>query len=94
MKLWRIPFDKTKMATTPAKVAIDKDRCKGCGYCAEFCPTMALAMSQEMNARGYIFPIIVDESKCLGCDLCEAICPDFAIHVVVRGGGPGGVANE
>ena len=82
MKLWRKPFDQDKTAITSIKVVIDRDRCKGCGYCVEFCPRGALEMSQEMNAKGYLLPELADESKCLGCGLCEVICPDFGIHVV------------
>ena len=82
MKLWRKPFDQEEKAVRPARVIINKERCKGCAYCAEFCPTNALTMSQEMNAKGYLLPEVSDESKWLGCGLCEAICPDFAILVI------------
>jgi 2-oxoglutarate ferredoxin oxidoreductase subunit delta len=81
MKLWRKPFDQAEKAAKPSKVVIDKNRCKGCSYCVEFCPREALLMSQEMNAKGYLFPEVV-EGKCLGCGLCEIICPDFGIHVI------------
>jgi len=81
MKLWREPFDQAQKATKPAKVIIDKDRCKGCGYCAEFCPKGVLVMSQEMNSKGYSIPITLDQNRCLGCGLCEAICPDFGIFI-------------
>jgi 2-oxoglutarate ferredoxin oxidoreductase subunit delta len=85
MKLWRKPFDQEEKAARPSRVSINKDRCKGCEYCVEFCPTGALAMSQEMNAKGYLLPELVDKDKCLGCGLCEAICPDFGIEVVLEG---------
>jgi 2-oxoglutarate ferredoxin oxidoreductase subunit delta len=62
------------------RVAIDVQRCKGCGFCVEFCPTKALALSESYNAKGYHPPLLVDESKCSGCDLCGMYCPDFAIH--------------
>ncbi len=82
MKLWRTPFDQAEKAIRPAKVLIDKERCKGCGYCVEFCPRGALEMSEELNSKGYTLATVVDESKCLGCDLCDVLCPEFAIHVV------------
>ncbi len=82
MRLWRKPFDQDEKATRPSRVVINKDRCKGCGYCAEFCPTGALAMSQEMNAKGYLLPAVTDDGKCVGCGLCGAICPDFAVIVI------------
>ncbi len=85
MKLWRKPFDQEEKATRPSRVIINKNMCKGCGYCVEFCPTGALAMSQETNNKGYLLPEVVDNSKCLGCGLCEAICPDFGIKVLSEG---------
>jgi len=81
MKLWRTPFDQVEKATKPAKVLIDKDRCKGCGYCVEFCPRAVLEMSEELNPKGYTLAIVADESKCLGCGLCEMLCPEFAIYL-------------
>ena len=83
MKLWRRPFDQNEEVTTRVRVVINKDRYKGCGYCVEFCPRQALEMSEEMNAKGYLLPMIVEESKCLGCGLCEVICPDFGLHVML-----------
>lgn len=81
MRLWRTPFDQAEKVTKPGRVRILKERCKGCGYCVEFCPTGALKMSQELSPKGYYLATVDDESKCLGCGLCEALCPDFAIHV-------------
>ena len=60
-------------------VAICPERCKGCGYCVEFCPLGVLAMSARFNAKGYHFPEIVNGADCSGCDLCGMYCPDFAI---------------
>ena len=84
MKLWRKPFDQDEKAPRLSKVIIDRERCKGCGYCVEFCPRGALEMSQEMNSKGYLLPRLVDESKCLGCGLCDVICPDFGIYVITE----------
>ena len=80
-KLWRTPFDHAEKATKPAKVIIDQERCKGCGYCVEFCPQNALAMSDELNQKGYTPPRVVDKHKCVGCGLCEIICPEFGIKL-------------
>ena len=78
-KLWRKPFDAEIKATKTGKISIDRDRCKGCGYCVEFCTRDAIVMSQEINAKGYTLAAVSDESKCLGCGLCEVICPEFGI---------------
>jgi 2-oxoglutarate ferredoxin oxidoreductase subunit delta len=61
------------------RVMIDSERCKGCGYCVEFCPLGVLAMSTRFNAKGYHFPEAIAPEKCSGCDLCGMFCPDFAI---------------
>jgi len=81
MKLWRKPFDYSEKATSPGHIIIDNDRCKGCGFCVEYCPRDVLKMSPELNPKGYNLCIIDDESKCLACGFCEVICPEFAIIV-------------
>jgi 2-oxoglutarate ferredoxin oxidoreductase subunit delta len=62
------------------QVAIVVERCKGCGFCVEFCPTKVLVLSPAYNAKGYHPPEVVAAEKCSGCDLCGMYCPDFAIH--------------
>lgn len=61
------------------QVIITPERCKGCGFCVDFCPTKVLAMSDGFNAKGYHYPIAVNPENCSGCDLCGMYCPDFAI---------------
>ena len=63
-------------------VHIDEELCKGCGFCVEFCPAQALALSPEFNSKGYHPPIVVDEEACVGSNLCNAMCPDFAIYAI------------
>jgi 2-oxoglutarate ferredoxin oxidoreductase subunit delta len=73
-------------------VHIDWELCKGCGYCVEFCPKRALALSPDFNSKGYHPPIVVDADACAGGGLCGALCPDFAIFaqlVKVEDGGEG-----
>jgi 2-oxoglutarate ferredoxin oxidoreductase subunit delta len=81
-KLWRKPFDIEIKTPQPGKVIIDKDKCKGCGFCTEFCPREALVMTQEINSKGYTLAAVTDETKCLSCGLCEVICPEFGIKVL------------
>ena len=66
-----------------AVVKIIEDRCKGCWYCVNYCPTKVLVVSEKMNTRGYHPPEFRDDGEhvCIACHLCELYCPDFAIVV-------------
>ena len=64
------------------QVFIDWNRCKGCGFCIEFCPPKILVFSGEFNSHGYHPPYLTKEDACTGCDLCGLYCPDFAIFGV------------
>src|ERR1051325_164657 len=56
-------------ASTMAKgfVAVTVERCKGCGFCVEFCPTHVLSLSSAFNSKGYHPPHVVAPEKCSGC---------------------------
>jgi len=84
------------VADTPAKpptrkargrVFINWNRCKGCGFCIEFCPPKVLTLASSYNEHGYHPPELVNEAGCTGCDLCGLYCPDFAIYAVREGSG-------
>jgi 2-oxoglutarate ferredoxin oxidoreductase subunit delta len=73
------------MVTTVQKkvqgnVVITAERCKGCAFCVEFCPTSALKLSDQYNAKGYHPPVLVSQDLCTGCNICGLLCPDFAIY--------------
>jgi len=63
-------------------VYIIKNRCKGCGFCIEYCPKQILEASQDFNDKGYHYPVVVDEEGCENCKVCEDICPDLAIFSI------------
>jgi len=67
---------------TKGKIVIVEERCKGCGFCVEYCPRGVLRMSSSFNVKGYHPPEVVDESLCVNCHFCEVICPEFAIFSV------------
>ena len=70
-------------ATVPrGDVIILVDRCKGCGFCVEYCPKDVLVLSRSFNRKGYHPPEVVKQGECVNCNLCEMICPDFAIFSV------------
>ena len=79
MKYWRRPLDLDKVTVPQGRVWIIEDRCKGCGFCVEYCPKEVLVMSKRFNRKGYHPPEVVKEEECVNCNLCEMICPDFAI---------------
>jgi 2-oxoglutarate ferredoxin oxidoreductase subunit delta len=82
MKYWRKPLDIDDVKVPHGEVRIIADRCKGCGFCVEYCPKDVLALSEEFNRKGYHPPKVVKVGECVNCSLCEMICPDFAIYSV------------
>ena len=79
MDYWRVPLDKDEIEVTRGTVYILEERCKGCGYCIEYCPKQMLAFSSEFNKKGYHPPYIINTDECVNCHYCEIICPEFAI---------------
>ncbi len=88
MTFWRQPLDLERIQVPHGIVHIIEERCKGCGFCVEFCPQNALVMSAHTNSKGYHPPVIVDDSRCVNCGLCALLCPDFAIFVTDGGQHP------
>jgi len=64
-----------------AMLTIAQEICKGCGLCADVCPKKILALSKEINSRGYHPISITDQEKCIGCAFCARMCPDAVIKV-------------
>lgn len=65
-------------------VHVDRETCKGCGFCVEYCPNDVLLLSYDFNAKGYHPPDVVKKDACNYCQLCEVICPEFAIFVTLK----------
>jgi 2-oxoglutarate ferredoxin oxidoreductase subunit delta len=81
MKFWRQPLDQDQIRIPHGILHIIEERCKGCGFCVEFCPRAVFVMSQQTNSKGYHPPEVVDGEACSDCGLCTLLCPDFAIYV-------------
>ena len=84
VRTWRKPLDADKVKPPRAEVHLIKDRCKGCGFCIEFCPKGVLEPSEELNERGVHPPKVKDQDKCALCGFCTAVCPDFAIFTTEK----------
>lgn len=76
---------KRKISKFICDIHVEPERCKGCGFCIEFCPTDVLVFDDGFNKKGYHAPVVKDIDYCTGCDLCGMYCPDFAIYAVKLG---------
>ncbi|SYZ73942.1 conserved hypothetical protein [Candidatus Zixiibacteriota bacterium] len=66
-------------------VIINKTYCKGCELCVQACPMQILAMSKELNQKGYFCATLKEPHRCIGCRICAIVCPDAAIEVHTHG---------
>ncbi len=69
------------MAKIKGCVVVDVERCKGCAVCVVSCPFDVLALSKEVNAKGYPFSSKANPDACTGCANCAMVCPDSCITV-------------
>ena len=60
------------------KHLVNREWCKGCGICVEFCAKKVLELDREDKA------VPVRPEDCVVCGLCEMRCPDLAIEVVAE----------
>ena len=88
MTYWRQPLDRDRIQVPHGTVHIIEERCKGCGFCVEFCPQNVLIMSEHTNSKGYHPPKLREDAQCVDCGLCALLCPDFAIYVESGGTHP------
>lgn len=69
------------MAKIKGAVLVNTERCKGCELCITACPTNVLAMSKQVNSKGYNYAYMENEDACIGCASCGIVCPDGCITV-------------
>ena len=82
-RFWRVPLDAGRVRVPLGRLRILAERCKGCGFCVEYCPKDVLVLSAAFNRKGYHPPRVAKDGACLNCNLCEMICPEFAIWSVL-----------
>jgi 2-oxoglutarate ferredoxin oxidoreductase subunit delta len=68
------------------KIVIDRERCKGCHICIDFCPNERIEVDELLNKKGYSparFKENISEREkgCVGCTQCATVCPEVAIEV-------------
>lgn len=73
-----------KLKAKKGDIHINRDRCKGCAFCVEYCPTDVLELSADFNKKGYHPPYVKNGDDCTYCQLCETICPEFALFVTLK----------
>jgi 2-oxoglutarate ferredoxin oxidoreductase subunit delta len=66
----------------PNKIKLEKEYCKGCGFCIEVCPKNILTRNNDVNSRGYTVPKVINEEECIACKKCELVCPEMAISIL------------
>lgn len=57
-----------------SSLVLDKDKCVGCGLCAEVCPHSVFEMHEQKA-------LIIDFNACMECGACVTNCPTQAIGV-------------
>lgn len=68
------------MAKIKGDIVVNIERCKGCEVCIAACPFSCIAMTEEVNSKGYHYAITVNDD-CTGCANCALVCPDGVITV-------------
>jgi 2-oxoglutarate ferredoxin oxidoreductase subunit delta len=68
------------MAKVKGEIVVDIERCKGCEVCIPACPEEVIAMTKQVNRKGYRYAQPVND-LCTGCTNCAVVCPDGAITV-------------
>ncbi len=58
------------------EIRINREWCKGCGICVNFCTEKVLELDDEEKA------VVRRPEDCICCRLCEYRCPDLAVDVI------------
>ena len=77
---YRFPVYDDEGVVRTGKVAVDEERCNGCGVCVSICPGKALEVYGEGKQKKARMHSAL--SDCNSCNACSAICERDAIGVV------------
>nr|WP_315146942.1 4Fe-4S dicluster domain-containing protein [uncultured Flavobacterium sp.] len=69
------------MAKVKGAIVVNTQICKGCEVCIPVCQENVIAMSNEVNRKGYHYAYMKNPEACNGCTNCGIVCPDRAITV-------------
>ena len=69
------------MAKVKGAIVVDIERCKGCEVCVPACPQKVIALTEQVNRKGYHYAQPVRADACTGCTNCAVVCPDGVISV-------------
>jgi Na+-translocating ferredoxin:NAD+ oxidoreductase subunit B len=64
-------------------VAVDRDKCTGCGLCEKRCGMKAISLNQADGKAD------LNLHRCIGCGLCVTTCPVKARSLQPKKGEPG-----
>ncbi|HAU37371.1 MAG TPA: 4Fe-4S ferredoxin [Phycisphaerales bacterium] len=56
------------------KPEFQSDDCVGCGACAEVCPALAIAVTDDVDAQPPVRRLVQRADKCVFCGQCELNC--------------------
>ena len=69
------------MAKIKGAIVVDTERCKGCNLCVVACPLNVIALTKEVNVKGYNYAHQILEDTCNGCASFATVCRERWLSV-------------
>ena len=70
------------MAKIKGAIVVDTERCKGCNLCVVACPLNVIALTKEVNVKGYNYAHQILEDTCNGCSSCATVSCDLCLYFI------------